>query len=307
MTVDGAAPSGELYATALTGAATAAGLTVTLSYGMVSSIVTPDHTYASGGDWGGSNYKNFAVYYYDGEWKTSNLADKTMLVIVFDLYAFSEPSDASKYCKQQMEGYDPYWTVLPTVEMVDYKIYIQCDDGADHSFSKWITSTQPGISPKSAQSARVLGAKEAGFELVNGTMGATSIKSVTADGFTYKSHGDYPMDPADYPTADYWGWGGFCKDGDKNEWKYLEGEDLNTATIFAHTFNKYYFADPEDSTYYKHDMGGGMGSYWVKSPSVSPSDADKKDNNNLVLYIAIGAVAVVAVAAIAFFLLKKKA
>ena len=55
-----------------------------------------------------------------------------------------------------------------------------------------------------------------------------------------------------------------------------------------------------------HDFGGGMGGYWIKLPGVSPSDADKKENNNLVLYIVIGAVAVVAVAAIAFFLLKKK-
>ena len=307
VTVDGAAPSGELYATALTEAASAAGLTVTLSYGMVSSIVTTDHTYASGGTWGGADYKNFAVYYYDGEWKASNLADKTMLVIVFDLYAFSEPSDTSKYCKQEMEGYDPYWTVLPTVEMVDYKIYIQCDDGADHSFSKWITSKQPGISGNSLKSARILGAKEAGFELVNGTMGATSVKSVTADGYTYKTHGDYPMDPADYPTADYWGWAGYCKDGDKNEWKILGSTDLETATVLAHTFNKYYFVDPEDSSYTYHEAAYGMGEYWTKSAKVSPSDADKKDSNNLVLYIAIGAVAVVAVAAIAFFLLKKKA
>ena len=60
-------------------------------------------------------------------------------------------------------------------------------------------------------------------------------------------------------------------------------------------------------SYTYHEAAYGMGEYWTKSAKVSPSDADKKDSNNLVLYIAIGAVAVVAVAAIAFFLLKKKA
>ena len=230
-----------------------------------------------------------------------------MLVIVFDLYKFTDPQDSSKWYKNQYPDSDPYWTPLPTVEMVDYKIYIQCNDGPDHSFSKWVTSKQPGISGNSLVSARILGAKEAGFTVVKGTMGPGSVKSVTADGYTYKSHGDYPMDPADYPTADYWSFAGFCKDGDKDEWKYFESGDEEKITVAANTYNKYYFADPQDSTYYKHEFGGGMGGYWVKLPGVSPSDADKKANNNLVLYIVIGAVAVVAVAAVAFFLLKKKA
>ena len=309
VTVDGTAPTSALYTSALSTACTAAGITADVSAGYLTSITADEHSYVASayGDWGKDDYKNFAVYYYENNaWKTSNLDDKTMLIIVFDLYKFSDPQDASKWYKNEYPGSDPYWTPLPTVKMEDYKIYFQCDDGADHSFSKWVTSTQPGISGNSLKSARVLGAKEAGFEMVNGTMGATSVKSVTADGYTYSSHGDYPMDPAQYADADYWGWAGYCKDGDKNEWKILAASDLETATVFSHVFNKYYFVDPQDSSYTHHEAAYGMPEYWTKSTKVSPSSEDQKDNN-LVLYIGIGAVAVVAIAVVAFFMLKKKA
>jgi hypothetical protein len=300
VTVDGAEPTGELYKSALTTAATAAGLTITFSGNMVISIVTADHTYASGGSWGGDDYIDYAVYYYDGEWKASNLADKTMLIIVFDKYLFSEPSDPSKYLRQQMGEYPPYWTALPTVEMVEYKIYYQCNDG-EHSFKKWTSSTQPGISGNSLKSARILGAKAAGFEVVNGKY-ASGMTSVTADGFTYAEHGTYKGE-------DYYNFAAYCKNGDKNEWKDLQGDDLTTATIIAEVFDLYKFTDPQDSSYYHHEAVGQMEEYWTKSVNVLPdgSEPSKKSNDNLVLYIVIGVVAVVAVAAIVFFILKKKA
>jgi len=297
--VDGTAPTGELYKTALVKAATAAGLTVNLSaYGMVSSIVTPDHTYANSGDWGSTNYKDFAVYYYDGEWKASNLADKTMLAIVFDLYAFSEPSDASKYCKQQMEGYDPYWTALPTVEVVEYKIFIDCVDEDGTKFSKWTSSTQFGKSGNSLKSAKVLGPRAAGFEVEN--KWTVGMKKVVADGHTYS-------DRNSWGDENYWSFAGYRADGDK--WVPVQATDVETSLVYAYTYNLYKITDPKDDTYYHHINEPGMEGqeWWTKLPSVSPSDADKKENNNLVLYIVIGAVAVVAVAAVAFFLLKKKA
>ena len=296
--VDGTAPSGSTYATALAGACTAAGFTAVFSGSYLLSITANAVTYAGSGTWGQAGYKDFAVYYDDGgNWKTSALNDKTMLIIVYGEYLFSEPSDASKYYKNEMEGYDPYWTPLPAVEMVEYKVFFDLKDG-DSSYSKWITSRQPGISGESLKSARYLGAKEAGFTVENNAKYATSLKSITADNHTYKSHGEYP-------STDYWNFSAYCKDGDKNEWKDLQSADLNTATIVAHVFNKYAFEDPKDSSYYYHAPVGSMDAYWTKLPSESPEKSS--GNNNLVLYIAIGVVAVVAVAAVVFFVMKKKA
>lgn len=301
--VEGSAASGALYATALRAACEAAGLVVVVSdSGMISSITAKGVLYEGSpyADWGKDTYKNFAVYYNDKDWKSSSLTDKTELAIVFDKYAFTEPSDASKYYKNEYEGMDPYWTLLPTVEMVEYKIYIQLKDGDDYSFSKWIYSTQMGISGESLKSARALGAKEAGFEIVNNVKYATSLVSITAKDHKYATHGDYGGD-------NYWGFSAYCKDGDKNEWKDLQSPDLDTATVVAHVFDLYKMTDPQDSSYYYHAPAYGMDAYWTKLPSVSPSDADSKGNNNIVLYVVIGVVAVVAVAAVAFFLIKKKA
>ena len=295
--VEAAEPNANAYATALTSACTSAGLSALFAGTYLLSITANAVTYAGAGDWGAAGYKDFAVYYNDdGNWKTSTLADKTMLIIVFGEYLFSEPSDASKYYKNQFEGYDPYWTPLPTVEMVEYKVFFDLKDG-ETSYSKWITSIQPGISGESLKSARALGAKEAGFTVENNAKYATSLKTVTADGHTYKSHGEYP-------SADYWNFSAYCKNGDKNEWKDLQADDLTTATIVSHVFNKYAFEDPDDSSYFYHTPVGSMSAYWTKLPSELP---EKESNNNMVLYIVIGVVAVVAVAAIVFFLMKKKA
>ena len=196
------------------------------------------------------------------------------------------------------DGDPAYWTLLPTVEIVEYKIYIQCEDEDGSSFSKWIYNKQMGISGNSLISARALASKEAGFTVTASDSYASYVMGVSADGHDYVTHGVYQGD-------NYYDFAAFCSTDD-NKWKALGETDFDTATVIAHTFGLYKFTDPQDSSYAEMDMG--YGSYWVKSPTVSPSDADKKDgNNNLVLYIAIGAVAVVAVAAIAFFVLKKKA
>ena len=298
---DGAESSSALYKSSLIDAVTAAGGTVTFNSAtsnMVKSIEIGGHVYAKSGTYGTDPYYGFAVYKVeDGKWAETNLSDGTMMCIVLDKYEFTEPSDASKYLKH--EGDPAYWTLLPTVAIVDYKIYIQCEDNDGSSFSKWIYSKQMGISGNSLESARILGAKAAGFEIVNSSWGATSVTSVIADGHTYTTHGAWGGD-------DYWGWGGFY-DAGNNEWGYLQSENLDTSTVFAHTYGPYKMTDPQDDSYY-HVQDQFMGEYWLKKASVSPSSADSKGgNDNLVLYIAIGAVAVVAVAVVAFFLLKKKA
>ena len=299
--VDGATPTGDLYEAALTAACAAtSGVTLTMgAYNMITSIEADGHVYAGSAysDWGTDNYKAFAVYYVDGkEWKSSSLNDKTMLAIVFDKYAFSEPSDASKYWKNEYEGMDPYWSALPTVELVNYKVYFQLKDSDGSSYSKWIESIQMGVSGESLKSARALGSKEAGFTVENNAKYATSLKSITADGHKYATNGTYG-------ESSYFGFCAYCK-AEGNEWKDLQAADLDSATIVAHVFDNYKFADPQDSSYYFHEAAYGMDAYWTKLPSVSPTD---DGNNNTILYIAIGAVAVVAVVVVAFFLLKKKA
>lgn len=49
-----------------------------------------------------------------------------------------------------------------------------------------------------------------------------------------------------------------------------------------------------------------MGSYYMKSPSSGPTDYNKKTSNNTILYIAIAIIAIIAVAGLAFYFMKKK-
>ncbi|MBE6528542.1 MAG: hypothetical protein E7Z64_05195 [Thermoplasmata archaeon] len=305
VSVYGTEPTSDLYTAALTNACEKAGLTiVTGSYGMISSITADGVTYAGSAysEWGGDNYQNFAVYYYDGAaWKDSSLADETMLVIVFDKYAFSEPSDASKYYKNEYPGSDPYWSPLPTVKMVEYKVYFQMNDG-DKSFSKWTSSIQPGISGESLKSARTMGAEKAGFSLMNGKY-ATGLVSVTANDYTYSTHGTYG-------TADYYGFATYCQDGTQNKWKDMQSDDLTTATVISHVFDNYKMEDPQDDSFYYHAPAYGMDAYWTKLPAVMPSgdsgDDDDEEENNIILYAGIAAAVILVIVVVAFFMIKKK-
>ncbi len=304
--VEGASPTGDTYGTALAAACTAAGLTLVNTGSWVTSITdTADHLYESSpyGDWGTANYKNFAVYYYkDGAWATaSDFTESTMIAIVFGGYAFSEPSDASKYYKNEYEGSDPYWTPLPSCDVVEYKVYFQLNDNDGSSFSKWIYSTQFSICGNSLKSARALAGKEAGITVVNSS-GATSLTSVTADGHTYAKHGSYGGDEY-YNFAAYYG-------TENDEWSDLQAVNLETATVIAHVFDLYKFADPQDDSYFFHPAAYGMDPYWTKAPTVDPSDADGKDKkDNKVLFIGIGAgvAAVVVIGVVAVFIMKRKA
>lgn len=297
--VDGTETSSALYKTALIAAVTAAGGTVTFNSAtsnMVKSIEIGGHVYTKSGTYGTDPYYGFAVYKVaDGKWAETNLSDGNMMCLVLDKYEFTEPSDASKYMKH--EGDPAYWTLLPTVAIVDYKLYIQCEDNDGSTFSKWIYSKQMGTSEQSLESAKILGAKDAGFEIINDSGMASYITCVKADGHEYKSHGTWETDGY-YDSSTY--------HAEDNKWVYLDTAKMSTDSTFAFVFGPYKFADPQDNSYY-HVKDQYMGEYWIKNPTQSPSDADKKAENNLVLYIVIGVVAVVAVAAVAFFLLKKKA
>lgn len=299
--VAGSEPASSLYKAALKEAIAAAGATITFkseTSNMITDITAGGHSYTKSGTSGTDPFYSFAVYkLVDKTWEESNLSDTTTFAIVFDKYEYTKPADESKYLHHDGgSGYSEYWTALPTVDIVDYKIFIDCKDSDGSSFSKWIYSTQMGISGNSLISARAQGAKAAGFTVNGSSTYATYILGVSADGHDYVSHGTYMGE-------DYYDFAAFCETSD-GKWKDMTEADFDTATVVAHTFNLYKFTDPQDDSYYKMNMG--YGDYWVKAPSQSPSGDDAKDNN-LVLYIVIGAVAVVAVAVVAFFLFKKKA
>ena len=299
--VDGSAPTSDLFASALTAAAATAEITVNLSGSWLTSITAQGHTYASSGSWGSAGYVGFAMYYLDGkEWKETDYTDKTMIAIVLDEYLITEPSDASKYLKHEYPGSDPYWTKLPSVSIVDYKVYIQLRDSDGSSFSKWIYSTQMGISGESLASARALGAKDAGFVINNSPKYATSISSIVADGHTYASSGTYG-------NADYYGYAAYYGT-ENNEWKDLQAPNLTEVTTVAHVFDNYKTEDPKDSSYYYHEPAYGMDAYWTKLPAESPNSGSGDSGSggdNTLIYVSVGAVAVIAVGVLAFAFFKK--
>jgi len=299
VTVSGSEPSSTLFGQALEAACTAAGLTATVAGSWISSIEANGHTYAGSptSDWGTDHYNGFTTYYVDGNsWKTIyDYTESSMIAITFGTYAVSEPSDASKYYKNQFSGSDPYWTLLPNCDIVEYKIYIQLNDNDGSSFSKWIKSTQLGISGNSLKSARALGAAAEGFT-INNSGYATGVSSIVAGGHTYASHGTYGSD-------DYYGYCAYYATAD-NKWKDLQAVDLESATTIAHVYDLYKMTDPSDSSYFYHEPAYGMDAYWTKLPAVSPS-GDNGNNDNKLIYIGAIAIVVFAIAAAAFAIVKK--
>ncbi len=299
--VTGTAASGALHEEAFTAACTSGGLTATFgSYNMISSVVANEVTYAGSGTWKEDGYYDFAIYYYkDGAWASSSLSDSTALVVVFGQYLFSEPSDSSKYLKQGDSTYGYYWTPLPTVSVVEYKIYFQLKDSDGSSYSTWVTSNQFGISAESLKSARALGGQAVGITVNNNAKYATSLVSVVANGHTYASSGTYGQD-------DYIGFAGYTA-ADGNTWAVTSSADLTTATVFAHTLDYYKMTDPQDSTYFYHEAAYGMDAYWTKLPAVLPdgSSANPSDNS-LLIYGAIAGVVIIIVVMMAAFMIRKK-
>ena len=299
VTVSGSEYTGDTYQTALGNACTAAGLTATFgTYNMVSSIVANAVTYAGSdyADWGTDHYYNYAVYYNNnGAWKDAYLNEGGVYAIVFDKYAFSEPADPSNY-------YDStygYWTLLPTVGLpVEYQVYFELHDSDDSTFSVWTKTIQFGISGNSLKNARLIGAAQAGFEIVNSS-GATSITSITAGGHTYAKHGSYGGDEY-YNYAAYY--------ANNGKWVDLQAADLDSQTVIAHVFDLYKFTDPSDSSYYYHAPAYGMDAYWTKAPSVAAPGGGSSSNGemDIILVAGVGAVFAAVIIAAAFALIAKK-
>ena len=300
VTINSTEYTGDNYQTALTQACAAAGLSVTFgSYNMVSSIVAGGNTYEASGSWGGDDYYNFAVYYSEnGQWKSSYLNDAGVLVIVFDLYKFTQPAEASAYLEN---GEDPYkyWTLLPTVgHPVEYQVYFQLHDSDESSYSVWTKTIQFGISGDSLKNARLVGAAQAGFEITNSS-GATSITSITAGGHTYAKHGSYGGD-------EYYNYAAYYADG--NKWVDLQAVNLDTATTIVHVFDIYKFSDPQDSSYYYHAPAYGMDAYWTKAPTeaVPGSGSSSGGDDNTILIVGAAAIAIAVVIAAVFAVMAKK-
>ncbi len=302
-TVTGTAASGALYEQALGDACTAGEVTASFgSWNNILSLTASGTTYATSGTYGTAGFKSFAVYIYkDGAWAAANLSDSTQAyAITFGEYFFTEPSDPSKYLKQGDEVNGYYWTLLPTVKVVEYKVYFQFKDSDGSSYSTWVNSTQFGISGESLKSARALGGKAVGITVNNNTKYATSLVSVEANGHTYTTSGTYG-------TADYIGFSTYTANG--NAWASTSAADLDTATVFAHTLDYYKMTDPSDSSYFFHEAAYGMDAYWTKLPAVLPdgSTPSNSGENSLLLYGAIGAVAIIIVIIFAAFVVKRKA
>ena len=286
--VEGTGPTAANMATALNQACTAAGMAISLSGNWVNSITADKVTYETQGTYQQEGYKSFALYYLkdDNTWAATSTYDESFtFAIVYDEYKFTDPQDSKKY----LDSGFGYWTVLPDIEWVDYHIYLQLNDGTN-SYSKWLpTISEPNISKASLSKAVKAACEKEG---ITTDYAAGWANSFTADGVTYASKGTY-QEPGYMSFAQYY-------EAASDKWGSIS--TYNESSTVAIVYDEYKFTDPQDSSKY-YDSGFG---YWTVLPDVDPSDATAKKANNIGLYIGIGAVAVIAVVAIAFFVIKKK-
>ena len=272
-------------------ACTNAGITAEYSAGWATSFTVDGHKYTGKGTWSEKkDYWNFAQYYLknDNTWgEISSYEEGTTVAIVLDEYQFSEPADKDKY----YENPYGYWTVLPSVEMVEYNIYLQLNDGTS-SYSKWLPAiSEPNISKDSLSKAVNAACEKEGITAEYSAGWATSF---TVDGHKYTGKGTWSE------KKDYWNFAQYYGDGDA--WK--EVQTYNEAATVAIVLDEYQFSEPADKDkYYENPYG-----YWTVLPTVSPGDFDKKDDNNTMLYVGIGVgvAAVVVIAAVALVFLRKK-
>ena len=169
--VAGTTPTDATYSAALDAVAEKAGITIDHTGSSLNGFVVDGKTYNNSpyGDWETDHYYYVAVFYVeDNAWKdVSDFTESTAIAITFDKYAFSQPAEADKYLYMDFGPGFQYWILKPSVELVNYKVYYELEDKDGHKFSKWTESQQFGISAESLRSARVLGAKAAGFTVVN--------------------------------------------------------------------------------------------------------------------------------------------
>ena len=257
--------------------------------GWITSITKDDVTYASKGTWEQEGYYGFAIYYpVDGGWNTTSTYDEsTTFSIVLDEYKFTNPA-SDKY---KDSGFG-YWTLLPTVNVVDYTdgkyhFNLQLNNG-EKSINVWLKAQSTSSLSKDAYVKALKAAlDDGGYTYVIKDSGW--ITSITKDDVTYASKGTWEQEG-------YYGFGVYYANGEY----WLPTGDYSEGNVFSIVLDEYKFTDPKSDAYY--DSGFG---YWVLLPTESTDAYEDGGSNNLVLYIVIGVVAVVAIAAVAFFVIKK--
>ena len=281
------------YITTLKAALDAGGYTyVITASGWLTSITKDGVTYESTGTWSTPGYTGFAVYYADGQsWlKTSNYSESNVFSIVLDEYKFTDPASDS-YVK---DAYDDYWTLLPEKKPVDftdgkYHINLQLKSG-DKTINTWLKEQSTTALSKDNYIAALKAALDAGgYTYVITASGW--LTSITKDGVTYESTGTWS-------TPGYTGFAVYYADGQS----WLKTSNYSESNVFSIVLDEYKFTDPASDSYVKD----AYDDYWTLLPtSATNGYSSGGSGNNTMLYIGIGVVAVVAVLAVAFFVIKK--
>ena len=287
--VAGTGPSKDALSLAVNAACSTEKITAEYSAGWATSFTVDDHKYTGKGTYSEKkDFWSFAQYYLkaDGTWGAiSTYEEGTTIAIVLDEYLFEDPSDADKYYA------DPfgYWTLLPQVEMVDYHIYLQLNDGTN-SYSKWLPAvSEPNISKDSLSKAVNAACEKEGITADYVAGWATSF---TVDEVKYQGKGTWK-------TEGYYGFSQYYGEG--SEWKAIS--TYNESATIAIVLDEYKFTEPADKENYYEDPWG----YWMKLPTASPGDyKDDKDNKMLYIGIGVGVVVVIAIIAVAAVFLRKK-
>ena len=295
--VAGTEPSSALYKEALTAALTAVGYTFEYSSPtskMLVSLNDGEHTYAKTGTFQTDGYKTFSVAHYDNGWKPSSLGESTAYVISYNEYKFTAPTgdEVGKYLENAMGAGASYWTVAPTFNPVEYRIFFDLKDGDGHSFSKWVTSTQFDISADSYSSAMIKGAEAQGFTVTVGKWGSNwGIVSITAGGFTY-------ADVGTWGSPGHYTFGQFYADG--SSWEQTNSAD--EGKVCSVTYGEYLFTEPPAEEVSKYSKAGDSmyGYYWIPAPSESPSGSDDSSENNNILIVGAVAIFVAVLIAVVF-------
>ena len=280
------------FAAALSAGCEAEGFTVDLAGSWINSITVKGTTYTTSdsSEWG-TNYWGPATYYLknDDTWgHISTYNEGGIIAVVFDKYEFTDPQNPDKYYDDTMMG---CWERLPDVAPVEYKIYLQLNDGT-HSFAKWLpTVSALNVSKTSYYKAIKAACEEAGIDT---DCSDSSVSTFTVDGNTYTNYA-WGSDP-------YWGCAHYYKKSD-TEWALIS--NYCESSVVSIVYDQYLFAEPTESasSYIKDPYMD----QWTHLPNVAPSDANPKAADNLILYAGIGAVVVVIIAALAFFLIRRGA
>ena len=172
---------------------------------------------------------------------------------------------------------------------VDYKFRLELNDGT-HTLKEDLKVQTAATITKDNYIATLKAALDAGgYTYV--ISGSGWLTSITKDGVTYESTGTWS-------TPGYTGFAVYYADGQS----WLKTSTYSESNVFSIVLDEYKFTDPASDSYVKD----AYDDYWTLLPtSATNGYSSGGSGNNTLLYIGIGVVAVVAVLAVAFFVIKK--